>query len=131
MEGNNFSSIKCSRKPKNVEAILIEQYPDEFLQGSIRVDALSKMNHLELLILWNVNCFGTLNGISNELRYLYWSKFPWMSLPPTFHPDQLVELIMRHSNIKRLWEGKKVLYVVGFYISLSRSKRKMLYVIFS
>jgi len=78
------------------------------------VDALSKMNHLELLILNNVNCFGTPNCISNELRYLYWSNFPWMSLPPTFHPDQLAELILPYSNIKQLWEGKKVLYIVGF-----------------
>ena len=67
------------------------------------------MNHLELLILQSVNCYGTLNYISNDLRYLYWNNFPWMSLPSTFYPDQLVELILRHSNIKQLWEGKKVL----------------------
>ena len=78
------------------------------------MDALSKMNHLELLILQNVNCFGTLNYISNELRYLFWNQFPFMSLPPTFHPDQLVELMLPDSNIKQLWEGKKVLYIVSF-----------------
>ncbi|QCD87436.1 hypothetical protein DEO72_LG3g1972 [Vigna unguiculata] len=138
---------------ENVEAIVIEQYPEEFLQGRIRVDALSKMDHLKLLILknvncfgtlnyisnelrylfWNhfpwiirvdalskmdhlkllilknVNCFGTLNYISNELRYLFWNHFPWMFLPSTFHLDQLVELIMPHSNMKKLWEGKKCL----------------------
>jgi len=78
------------------------------------VDGLSKMNNLELLILKNVNCYGTLDYISNELRYLYWNHFPCMSLPSTFHPDQLVELILPHSNIKQLWEGKKVIYVFAF-----------------
>jgi len=73
------------------------------------VDALSKMGHLELLSLYNVNCFGTLDYISNELRYLEWDPFPWMSLPSTFHLDQLVELILPSSNIKQLWKGKKVL----------------------
>ncbi|WVZ03361.1 hypothetical protein V8G54_024167 [Vigna mungo] len=93
------------KEAENVEAIFIEQPQKEFLQGRIRVDALSKMDHLEILILRNVNCYGTLNFISNELRYLFWNHFPWLSLP--FFPDQLVELILHHSNIKLLWEGKK------------------------
>jgi len=94
--------------------VVIDRAGKEFVQERIRVDALSKMNHLELLILRNVNCFGTLNCFCNELRYLYWSNFPWMSLPPTFHPDQLVELNLPHSNIKQLWEGKKVVYYIFF-----------------
>ncbi|XP_027909543.1 disease resistance protein TAO1-like isoform X2 [Vigna unguiculata] len=100
--------MKINKEAKNVEAIIIKQYPKEFLKA-IRVDALSKMNQLELLILKNVQCFGTLDCISNELRYLKWNHFPCMSFPSTFHPDQLVELILRHSNIKQLWEGKKCL----------------------
>ncbi|XP_027909547.1 disease resistance protein RPP2B-like [Vigna unguiculata] len=101
--------MKVNKESENVEAIVIDQHPDEFLLSRLRVDALSKMNHLELLVLNNVNCFGTLNYISNELKYLYWSNFSWMSLPSTFHLDQLVELILPHSNIKKLWEGKKCL----------------------
>ncbi|KAG2397027.1 TMV resistance protein [Vigna angularis] len=99
--------MKINKEAKNVEAIFIEQHEKEFLQGRIRVDTLSKMDQLELLILKNVNCYGTLNFISNELRYLFWNHFPWLSLPSTFFPDQLVELILPHSNIKQLWEGKK------------------------
>ncbi|KOM49981.1 hypothetical protein LR48_Vigan08g080800 [Vigna angularis] len=101
--------MKINKEAKNVEAIFIEQHEKEFLQGRIRVDTLSKMDQLELLILKNVNCYGTLNFISNELRYLFWNHFPWLSLPSTFFPDQLVELILPHSNIKQLWEGKKCL----------------------
>ncbi|BAT89926.1 TMV resistance protein [Vigna angularis] len=101
--------MKINKEAENVEAIFIEQHEKEFLQGRIRVDSLSKMDHLELLILKNVNCYGTLNFISNELRYLFWNHFPWLSLPSTFFLDQLVELILPHSNIKQLWEGKKCL----------------------
>ncbi|KAK8464138.1 hypothetical protein PHAVU_011G136130 [Phaseolus vulgaris] len=101
--------MEINKEAKNVEAIVIEQHQEEFLQRRIKVDALSKMNRLELLILHNVNCFGTLNYISSELRYLFWDYFPFMSLPSTFHLDQLVELILHHSNIKRLWVGKKCL----------------------
>ncbi|QCD87576.1 leucine-rich repeat-containing protein [Vigna unguiculata] len=101
--------MKINKETENVEAIVIHQSEKEFLEERIRVDTLSKMNHLELLILENVNCFGTLDCISNELRYLQWNHFPWMSLPSTFHPNQLVELILPHSNIKKLWEGKNFL----------------------
>ncbi|QCD87430.1 maintenance of ploidy protein MOB1 [Vigna unguiculata] len=99
--------MKLNKEAKNVEAIVIQQNENEFVQERIRVDALSKMGHLELLSLNNVKCFGTLDYISNELRYLYWDPFPWMSLPSTFHLDQLVELILPRSNIKQLWKGKK------------------------
>ncbi|QCD87427.1 maintenance of ploidy protein MOB1 [Vigna unguiculata] len=100
--------MKLNKEAKNVETIVIQQNENEFVQERIRVDALSKMGHLELLILNNVKCFETLD-ISNELRYLCWGQFPWMSLPSTFHLDQLVELILPRSNIKQLWKGKKCL----------------------
>ncbi|CAJ1978767.1 unnamed protein product [Sphenostylis stenocarpa] len=102
-------AMKINTEAKNLAAIVIEQRPEEFLQERIRVDALSKINHLELLILQNVNTFGSLNCISNELRYLNWDNFPFVSLPSTFEPDQLVELQLRYSNIKKLWEGTKIL----------------------
>ncbi|CAJ1978770.1 unnamed protein product [Sphenostylis stenocarpa] len=106
-------AMKINTEAKNLEAIVIEQRPEEFLQERIRVDALSKINHLELLILQNVNTFGSLNCISNELRYLNWDNFPFVSLPSTFEPDQLVELQLRYSNIKKLWEGTKMPDLTG------------------
>ncbi|CAJ1978772.1 unnamed protein product [Sphenostylis stenocarpa] len=102
-------AMKINTEAKNLEAIVIEQRPEEFVQERIRVDALSKINHLQLLILKKVNTFGSLNCISNELRYLNWDNFPFVSLPSTFEPDQLVELQLRYSNIKKLWEGTKIL----------------------
>lgn len=85
----------------------------------MKVDALSKMIHLKLLMLKNVNFSGILNYLSNELRYLYWDNYPFLSMPSSFHPDQLVELILPYSNIKQLWKDTKVLYSVRIQLSLS------------
>lgn len=46
-------------------------YDEEFKKRRMRMDVLSKMNQLKLLMLKNVNFYGNLNYISNELRYLY------------------------------------------------------------
>lgn len=75
------------------------------------VDALSKLIHLKLLMFKNVNFSGILNYLSNEMTYLYWKNYPFMSLPSSFHPDQLVELILPYSNIKELWKDTRVLYI--------------------
>ncbi|XP_006592478.2 disease resistance protein RUN1 [Glycine max] len=98
-----------NKEAKNLEAICIcnEKYQDEFLQQTMKVDALSKMIHLKLLMLKNVNFSGILNYLSNELRYLYWDNYPFLSMPSSFHPDQLVELILPYSNIKQLWKDTK------------------------
>ncbi|RDX73270.1 TMV resistance protein N, partial [Mucuna pruriens] len=98
-----------NKEAKNLEAIVINCDPEEFLEKTMRVDALSKMNNLKLLTFENVNFSGSLSYLSNELRYLYWNKYPFVSLPSSFHPDQLVELIIPYSNIKQLWEGTKYL----------------------
>ncbi|KAG4967943.1 hypothetical protein JHK87_033594 [Glycine soja] len=102
-----------NKEAKNLEAIVIdiEKYQEEFLQRTMKVDALSKMIHLKLLMFKNVNFSGILNYLSNEMTYLYWKNYPFMSLPSSFHPDQLVKLILPYSNIKELWKNTKVLYI--------------------
>lgn len=72
-------------------------------------EALSKMSHLRLLILKEVKFAGNLGCLSNELRYVEWGRYPFKYLPACFQPNQLVELIMRHSSVKQLWKDKKVL----------------------
>jgi hypothetical protein len=70
-------------------------------------------SNLRLLIIGYVgeyvNESGSLNCLSNELRYIEWLHYPFMNLPSSFQPIQLVELILLRSSIKKLWEGKKVL----------------------
>ncbi|RVX13110.1 TMV resistance protein N [Vitis vinifera] len=41
---------------------------------------------------------------SQELRYLHWDGYPMESLPSNFYAENLVELNLRCSNIKQLWE---------------------------
>ena len=46
---------------------------------------------------------------SYELRYLRWDGYPLDSLPSNFDGENLVELHLKCSNIKQLWQGNKVL----------------------
>ncbi|KAI9119842.1 hypothetical protein K1719_009231 [Acacia pycnantha] len=46
-----------------------------------------------------------LDSLSNELRYFYWEEYPFKALPLGFCPEKLVEIHLRTSNIKKLWNG--------------------------
>lgn len=84
-------------------------YGSEREKGILMGEALSKMNHLRLLILNQVKFSGSLDYLSNDLRYVTWNEYPFLCLPSSFQPNHLVELILVDSNIKQLWEGRKVL----------------------
>lgn len=43
-----------------------------------------------------------------EVRYLHWEKFPLKEIPSNFKTENLVDLRLPYSNIKRVWEGIKV-----------------------
>ncbi|KAK4286066.1 hypothetical protein QN277_002677 [Acacia crassicarpa] len=91
---------------EKVEAIVLN--PDDLQETPLKAEALSQMSRLRLIIFPNnVKFSGNLNNLSNELRVLSWHKFPFSSLPSSFEPEKLVELIMPDSNVKQLWEGKK------------------------
>ncbi|XP_028772876.1 disease resistance protein TAO1-like [Neltuma alba] len=107
---------------KRFEAISLDL--EDTRRVTLRVEALSQMSNLRLLIFRNVNFYGTLNSLSNELRYVSWHQYPFTSLPSTFEPYALVELIMTDSNIKELWQGQKVLPKLKTMI-LSGSKNLM------
>jgi hypothetical protein len=103
-----FSSVFAMFQEKNVEAVVLKhQYPRETI--TLATETLSNMSHLRLIILKDVHFSGSLSCLSNELRYVDWPGYPFMYLPISFQPNQLVELILKHSSIKQLWEGKKVL----------------------
>jgi hypothetical protein len=94
-------------KEKKVEAVRLVVYKNE--TKTLMVETLSKMSHLRLLILWGVVFSGHLNCLSNELRYVEWDEYPFKCLPSNFQPDELVELILKYSNITQLWKDRKVL----------------------
>jgi hypothetical protein len=68
----------------------------------------NKSRSLSCLSNKDVNISGSLSCLSNELRYVEWEDYPFMYLPSSFQPNQLVELILKHSSIKYLWKDKKV-----------------------
>ncbi|KAL5147504.1 Protein SUPPRESSOR OF npr1-1, CONSTITUTIVE 1 [Glycine soja] len=129
-----FSSSFAMFKPaENVEAIVVQM--NHHNGTTMGVDGLSTMSHLKLLQLESSipdskrKFSGMLVNLSNELGYLKWIFYPFKCLPPSFEPDKLVELILRHSNIKKLWKGRKPLPNLR-HLDLSHSKNliKMPYI---
>ena len=49
-----------------------------------------------------------LESLSSKLRYLRWDEFHVESLPSSFCAEQLVELRMLRSKVKKLWDGVQV-----------------------
>jgi hypothetical protein len=57
--------------------------------------------------------------LSNELCVMDWWGYPFESLPTRFQSDNLVELTMRYSCIKQLWDGMKVrVWLIQMYFLL-------------
>ncbi|KAL1074997.1 hypothetical protein V6Z11_D11G328300 [Gossypium hirsutum] len=73
--------------------------------------AMMKMRKLRFLKFYHscgrILLFKGLLSFPEELRYLYWEGYPLRSLPTKFDLRYLVELNMRRSNVKQLWEGKQ------------------------
>lgn len=104
---------------------------------SFTTEAFQMMNRLRLLkvhqaaeyddfmeefhqVLSPIYLFEDFKFPSFELRYLHWDAYSLPSLPSNFHPMNLVELNLRCSNIKQLWEEDKVLLLfnVIFFFGL-------------
>ncbi|KAL2327843.1 hypothetical protein Fmac_021270 [Flemingia macrophylla] len=105
---------------QNLNKVMLEKMGSENLEAiscsnphqiAIKVDALSKMSKLMFLALQcpDVNYYGSLHHLCNELGYLKWQNYHLKSLPPSFHPINLVELDLVDSNIKQLWKDRKPL----------------------
>ncbi|KAL2327746.1 hypothetical protein Fmac_021173 [Flemingia macrophylla] len=88
----------------NVKTIVLDKKEDI---SKCRVDGLSEMKDLRLLILYHQNFSESLKSISHKLRYLLWDGYPFDSLPLNFMGVNIVELNMPNSNIKCVWEGVK------------------------
>ena len=79
-------------------------------------EAFSKMHHLVLLKIHNVQLRNGLTHFPNELRVIEWNGYPLKSLPQNFNADKLVELNMCHGKIKQLWGGVKVMLLLTFVL---------------
>ena len=86
----------CPYSYDNIEKEKVDRYCEEIIDSVMKT--ASKM-HLD----------PDFEIPSYELRYLCWDGYPLDFLPSNFDGENLVELHLKCSNIKQLWQGKKVL----------------------
>ncbi|QCE02407.1 internalin A [Vigna unguiculata] len=53
---------------------------------------------------WGLYLHQGLESLPNELRYLGWAHYPLESLPSNFSAENLVELHLPYSRLKKLWQ---------------------------
>ncbi|KAF5468046.1 hypothetical protein F2P56_012234 [Juglans regia] len=112
--------LKNNSVTKRIEGIVLHSPPKKELQ--LNSGVFSKMKNLRLLkIIGNVHLSQGLSYLSTELRVMEWRGYPLKSLPTSFPPNKLVELILRCSHIQQLWQGTKSLYKLE-HVDLSDSR---------
>ncbi|RXH97846.1 hypothetical protein DVH24_010171 [Malus domestica] len=93
------------RETPNVEVIFANC--SEIQERPLKHADFKKMSNLIMLSL-----FGQLTSsldLPDSLRYLNWLKYPLESLPSNFCPENLVELHMHNSKVKKLWKEEQIL----------------------
>ncbi|PRQ55275.1 putative toll-like receptor, P-loop containing nucleoside triphosphate hydrolase [Rosa chinensis] len=104
--------------PEDINNVLKRNKGTDSIQGMVmeltelqvahwKPEAFSNLSQLSLLQIRNVDLPEGLTCLSNSLRLLEWTGYPLRSLPQNFEADELIELNLCHSNIKRLWKGTK------------------------
>ncbi|CAN6688291.1 unnamed protein product [Malus baccata var. baccata] len=93
-----------------VQAILVDWYKIEE-QTLKRADFKVMSNLMMLIVVYSkVFCTGKLTAsleLPNSLRYLYWCQYPLECLPSKFCSENLVELHMPGSRVKKLWNEEQ------------------------
>jgi hypothetical protein len=91
------------------------------------------MKNLRLLQINSVHLTGSYKHLSKELEWLCWHNCPLEFLPQSFHLENLVILDMQHSNVKQVWENKKVYtksYIFFVIINVKYITNKNFFVFF-
>uniref|UniRef100_A0A7N2LGD0 TIR domain-containing protein n=1 Tax=Quercus lobata TaxID=97700 RepID=A0A7N2LGD0_QUELO len=91
--------LKNNTGTKHIEGMLLRLPPDE--EEELNAESFSKMNKLRLLKICKVR-LSCLSYLPNELCLLEWHDYPLESLPNSFQPGELVELIMHRSCLQQL-----------------------------
>ena len=91
-----------------IQAIVVNCKEEDCSYGEFS-EVFSKMSNLRLLSICHLHSKNTLNRDPNELKYLERECYSLKCLPSGFPPKELVQLDMKYSRIKYLWEGVKVI----------------------
>ncbi|RDX79531.1 TMV resistance protein N, partial [Mucuna pruriens] len=104
--------LKYNRGTDFVEGIILdlEKLPGDLYLSS---DSFAKMTNMRFLKIhrrkwgrkFSVYLPNGLDSLSYKLRYLEWEGFCLKSLPSNFCAEQLVELHMWNSKLRKLWDG--------------------------
>ncbi|KAI9100017.1 hypothetical protein K1719_024235 [Acacia pycnantha] len=111
-----YDVLKSNMGTDEIEGIILDVTQIKYVQ--VEADIFVKMKNLRFLkffssILWSsysrtyIDLLYDLDSFSNKLRYLHWDHYPLETLPSGFYLENLVELHMQNSNVKRLWDGKQ------------------------
>ena len=102
---------------EKIEGIFLHDYTSKKIE--VTSEAFKRMTRLRWLIVFNnyVQLYEDFAFPSYDLTYLCWDGYSLSSLPSNFHANNLVELNLLNSNIKRLWRGNMVrLLFIGAFI---------------
>ena len=112
-----YFSLLFFQGMKNMQTISLDLSRSKKIQFSTKVFATMKK-----LRLLKIYC-NDRDGLTREeyrvhlpkdfefphyLRYIHWQRCTLRSLPSSFCGEQLIEINLTSSNIKRLWKGNKV-----------------------
>ncbi|CAN6580385.1 unnamed protein product [Malus baccata var. baccata] len=101
-----YRVLNSNKETPNVEAIFIEWHKS--VERPLKRADFKLMPNLIMLSVDNPQMFDCKSTASldfpDSLRYLYWWGYPLESLPSKFSPENLVELHMPDSKIKKLWK---------------------------
>ncbi|XP_050142443.1 disease resistance protein RPV1-like isoform X2 [Malus sylvestris] len=101
-----YRVLNSNKETPNVEAIFIEWHKS--VERPLKRADFKLMPNLIMLSVDNPQMFDCKSTASldfpDSLRYLYWWGYPLESLPSNFSPENLVELHMPDSKIKKLWK---------------------------
>ncbi|TYG47508.1 hypothetical protein ES288_D11G344800v1 [Gossypium darwinii] len=93
-----------------IEGMIIDNKMEMNKTLTLNADAFLKMKRLRVLrVIYYSNC-RDLIYLSNELRLLDWTGFPLKNLPSSFQPENLVALLLSHSNTEQPWKENKSMH---------------------
>uniref|UniRef100_A0A7N0UXH5 TIR domain-containing protein n=1 Tax=Kalanchoe fedtschenkoi TaxID=63787 RepID=A0A7N0UXH5_KALFE len=75
----------------------------------IKTSAFTEMENLDLLLLENVELYGSFDDFPKGIKWLLWKGCASKEIPFDFELDELVVLDMQKSCLVQVWNGLKVL----------------------
>ncbi|XP_050141840.1 TMV resistance protein N-like isoform X3 [Malus sylvestris] len=102
-----YCVLRSNTETPNVEAIRVHW--SYIAKRPLKRADFKVMCNLRLLIVYGGHKLNASLDLPGSLRYLYCDWYPLESLPSNFCPENLVELHLPYSNVKKLWREDHIL----------------------